>query len=522
MSIPTKFELTDFDDRFKRVRIYVMHDQLNFNNSFFGMESIEDAKDSICNIPILAFIKQVDGSDEVDFGGHEIEIILTEGDYKVRYLGRPIGVIPSDNNNYHYESIDEKTYVVVDGYIWVDYANEALDILERDKEKPHSMEIKVLSYSYNSQNKYTEITKYLYTGLTLLGSDVTPAMVNSKATLFSKCDSSDSWQKMINELALSFTKEFPQKDNVDDIISVQKGDDLVDEKLKMLESFSVLKKDIEAFGVDLENISLDELKVKIEEYQKQKANTDQFTLTSEQLKDELRIELSKEKHIDDWGYKCRRYWYVDHFDSLVIAEDCAENYKLFAFTYSVSDDKVIIDFNSKKRYKITYVPFEDEAKITEFTLITKERSDYELDIKQKELQKGFAVEKETLIKDFEAKLQEVNDKYSQLENQNKELQEYKQNKLNEERELAEKELFSHFSKLLTEDELQPIKDQSSQFTISELKKELYILVGKKNSKFTANKQEIKESKFTRIPINTDNDNKYSKSYEHLIQQYINK
>lgn len=184
-SIPVKYETQPFeDDRFRKIKIIVMHEGLNLNGSVCGMNSIEDAKESINNIPILAFTKELyDG--EKDFAGHESEVVITnDGDLKYRYLGRPIGIIPAIGNDYHYEEHNGKTYVVVTGYIWTDYANEALDILERDGEKSQSMEIRI-DNGYVDMNGNFNITKYRYTGLTLLGDDVRPAMVGAKGTMFS-------------------------------------------------------------------------------------------------------------------------------------------------------------------------------------------------------------------------------------------------------------------------------------------------------------------------------------------------
>ena len=101
------------DDRFIEVNLLVMHDD-GINYSSFSKETMEDAKETLKNIPILAYIKK-DEYDNVDFDGHNIEAKLTENkdgdmEFKVHYLERPIGVIP-ETNDYHYEERDGKTYV---------------------------------------------------------------------------------------------------------------------------------------------------------------------------------------------------------------------------------------------------------------------------------------------------------------------------------------------------------------------------------------------------------------------------
>jgi hypothetical protein len=203
LSVPVKYQVQPFsDDRFKKVRILVMHEGLNLNGSVFNMDGIEDAKESIKNIPILAFVKQQDGTNGGDFAGHESELIITnEGEIKNRYLGRPIGIVPADACDYHYEIHDDKTYVAVTGYIWTDYANEGLDILERDGEKSQSMEIRIDNGSWDDNYECFNISKYRYTGLTLLGDDVRPAMVGAKCSAYSLSETfSADFYDMINEL----------------------------------------------------------------------------------------------------------------------------------------------------------------------------------------------------------------------------------------------------------------------------------------------------------------------------------
>lgn len=183
-SLPVQYEVTPFDDkRFTKVKIYVMHDGENLNGSYFDFSSIDKAKNSICNIPILAFIKK-DVYNNKDFGGHDVEVKLSSnGDVEFLYLERPIGVIPENNNNYHYEFINGKTYVVCDGYIWNEYANDALDIINRDGAKSESMEISVDVAGFDNFDGLYHITDYSYLGLTLLGEDVTPAMVGCHAKI---------------------------------------------------------------------------------------------------------------------------------------------------------------------------------------------------------------------------------------------------------------------------------------------------------------------------------------------------
>lgn len=225
ISVPTQFQVTEeLDDRFTRVKITVMHDGLNYNGSNFTLEAIDKAKDSISNIPILAYIQKQDGTNEADFGGHEFEFVLQDGGLEYRYLGRPIGLIPETGNDYHIEIRDGKNYVVVYGYIWNQYANEALDILQRDQVKGQSMEILIDGGEWvnDGNGEYYNITDYRYTGLCLLGDGILPAMDGAKVELatFSKKDS-------FKEAIMQMSKEFKEY-----FASVKGGADVAESKEK--------------------------------------------------------------------------------------------------------------------------------------------------------------------------------------------------------------------------------------------------------------------------------------------------
>jgi hypothetical protein len=183
VKLPVSYSATDsFDsERFMKLRVKVMHTGLNLNNSNFSLAAIEKARPTLANIPLLAFIKKTDGDSNADFAGHEYEIKITEDDIKYVYLGRPIGIVP-ETNNYAVETDEEgKTFVVVDAYVWKDYANSALDILNRDEVKKVSMEINVNDYEWQDDYSYVDINDYAYTGIALLGEDVREAMIGAQA-----------------------------------------------------------------------------------------------------------------------------------------------------------------------------------------------------------------------------------------------------------------------------------------------------------------------------------------------------
>lgn len=123
ISIPISLEFAksnNISDNLAKAKINVLHEGLNYNESVFSQESIENAQPTISNIPVLTFIKRDENNEAEDFGGHEVKQSLKSEKGKLvlksTYLEQPIGVVP-ETNNYHYEMINEQNWVVVDGYI---------------------------------------------------------------------------------------------------------------------------------------------------------------------------------------------------------------------------------------------------------------------------------------------------------------------------------------------------------------------------------------------------------------------
>ncbi len=214
------------NDRFLKLRMKVCHTGLNLNGSHFGIDAINKAAPTISNIPLLAFIKKVDGEEGGDFGGHEYEIRITQDEMKLVYLGRPIGIIP-ETHNYDVKVDEEgKTFVEVDAYVWKDYANEALNILEEDQVKKVSMEIKVNDYAYN--DAYVEILDYSYIGIALLGDDVNEAMLGAKAEVVNF--SADSLTLMMEELKDVLHKmDSIEEDEVEEVVEDEEFEEELEE-----------------------------------------------------------------------------------------------------------------------------------------------------------------------------------------------------------------------------------------------------------------------------------------------------
>lgn len=164
------------------VKLTLLHDDLNRNSSNISMDAIKMAEPSLKNKPILAYIRK-DENGEYDFAGHEIEITLSDDGVKTTYLERPVGIIP-ESTKVEYISKDGKIYTTCTGYIYKDYSNETLELIEKTNGKCVSVELSVED-GHIDMDSIFHITKFDYLGVTILSDDVTPGMdENCRIELF--------------------------------------------------------------------------------------------------------------------------------------------------------------------------------------------------------------------------------------------------------------------------------------------------------------------------------------------------
>lgn len=164
------------------VTLQSCHIELNRNGSYISEETMTAALPTFQNRPILGhIIQKEDGT--YDFSSHDMELIddpWNEGEKRVRYIEQAIGIIPeSCNAHLEYDKEKDKTYVVVNGWIYEDYGNGAAEILKEKNGTKVSVELGVKKFSYNVEEKYLEIEDFTFLGVTALGEDIGEGMLGS-------------------------------------------------------------------------------------------------------------------------------------------------------------------------------------------------------------------------------------------------------------------------------------------------------------------------------------------------------
>lgn len=392
-----------FDDSLIPVDIKVMHNGLNLNNSTFFDEAIEDAKESLKNKPILGYIKKVDGSDEQDFAGHEIEISFGEEGLKVIYLERPLGTVP-ETNNYSILEEDGKKFVFCRGYLWKEYLNSGYEILRDNPKKSVSMEIAVDDYDINEDGSIN-ITKYRYLGITILGDDVTAAMTGAELNVvgqFSKNENEDFYSKIeeLNyKISQHFTNNQQQKTN-------EGGDNLEDKKFEE-ELVETTEQEFE------KDETVEETVVETsEEETKEEKFTKSFELSHDDIRSKLyRLLYDVEEQDDTW------YYINEVFDDYFIYS----NYEKY---YKQGYIKTDVDVAFEGERVEMFVEFLTAEELEELKKI---RENYSLILKENEELKEFKAQKDK--EEFEAKQEElrqekinhINTEYEKLSDDIKEL-----------------------------------------------------------------------------------------------------
>lgn len=307
-SVNEEFETTD--DRFLSVTIDVLHTGKNLNGSIFTKKLVDKKIDTIKNIPIVGFIETNFDSDK-DFKGHEYILTKEDGEVVRKYIGHAYGVIPQDCNprwiNKTCDDGVEREFLQVDGLMWTKFS-DAVNIMNRDLEKGHSMELDPDSVDgYDNEDGDFVFTDFSFEGLCILGFESTPAMMNSNIQVnFTISNFIDNVQNEIKDKYSIFTS----------LLNNNKG--------------GVRKMD--------------------------------FTQTAMELFSDISsIVKNQETYEDSWGYTCSRYRLYDIQDNDAIVVDRKNDYQYYGIPFTVNGDKPELDFEKSRRMKTR---FEDYAEDT--------------------------------------------------------------------------------------------------------------------------------------------------------------
>lgn len=328
-----------------KVVLQANHTGTNLNGSSISDEVAEVALPSFSNRPILAYIHMVDGNWE--FYDHRRHM---EDDDLV-YDERPVGIVPeSAEAHLEYDAEKEKTYVVVNGYLFDEYSH-ASEILQREGECSCSVELCIRELSYNAKDKVLNIEDYYYNGVTILGKDpegnnVLPGMqgANIKLSDFTaSTNRSDDMIEMLNEI-----------NNKLDQLSIDNFSRKEEKLMDFETEAQVMEAPVDDTSVEETNIELNEI---TEETAEVEASTEAVVIAEDQSEERTDTPSEDEKFSKTFEISHEDIRYALY----TLLADYENQDNEWYFISAVYDDSFIYEsmFNKDHKYKQNYAKNEN-------------------------------------------------------------------------------------------------------------------------------------------------------------------
>lgn len=499
-----EYESSDF--RFIDVSIDVMHTGANLNKTSFTKDAINKAVPTIRNTPILGYVVDELDEEDKDFKGHEHELRITDKNVKYVYAGQAYGVIPESCNPRWIIKDDgtgiEREYLRVDGLIWTKFS-DPVDIFTRDGTKNHSVELTDMACGPADKNGNVPVGSFKFDGCCILSTtdpSIKPAMTGSCVTAnFSVEDITAQIRDRLYEYQAIQQNYTAQNDNPSD---EEKGDTTPmneNEKNSVATAENTAAENHETATPPAENTVQEpetqttEKSVPVEGEDKtpaaentvankdkgeaaptentaptaegEPAASSEFTLTANQLRDEVYNALLEIQVPSRWDHECMipKYWLTDIQDNEVIVTDSG-TYQLMGIPYSMNGDNVVLEYENIKRKKVVYEDWDNgdvmPGLITMFSTLTD-------------------------------KLVELSDSYTKAANEVSEikpkLEAYQQAEADAkaaEMEAKRNALFATFDEKLGADAEYIALKENKEISYSDLETKCYALVGRKSAEFS--------------------------------------
>jgi hypothetical protein len=369
------------------------------------------------------------------------------------------------------------------------------------------MEIEISDGSFQtiSGKQVYAINDFVFSAFCILGSDIEPCFESANVTAynFNKDDFKTEFGKMLNEFK-QFSIQNQSSSEVDNINnSVDKGGMQVD-KLELVAKYNLT---FEQLDFNIDEYSIEELEEKLKEFTN-KVNKPEtsFSATYRQKREALQNALDPKIEKDaDGNITYEEYLWVNDFDDThVFVEKTIwtpdyEN-KYGRYTYTFNEETLTATITSEfEEMVLVWLTLEENQKLQEERTTTS--AEYE------KLKGEFV--------DYKAKHTTPNEEVSRL-------QEFERTTLETERKEQEESLFEQFDeKLKGIEEYEALKTKTSEFSLEDLEKECFIILGKKNANFSS-KPSTKKDKvkidFTKI----EKEDEETDEYGGIIQKYVKK
>lgn len=429
----------------------------NRNGSYISKETFQRCMKTIYNCPIVcAYDRETDS-----LGGHEVELIRENGGYRIVNATYPVGVVPESAKVWFEEDEDENgiihDYLCADALIWK--RQEAYEKIKRDGIVSQSMEIKVKDSETKDGVYY--INDFEFNAFALIG--VEPCYEGAALQVYELDKYGEGFETRFSEM---------MNDMKNATSSLQQDDDVNNnsEKAKGGEN-------------DLKNQEKDTAK---NEGLKDESS---FALLSG-IRDELERAIYSVK-VERGEVECERYFIfdVDIDEGEVYCWDITD-WILYGFTFSLDGDKVVVDFDSKKRKKIAVVDFDEGS------------TDNNEDGISAQIQELYSAKSEYTL--LSSKAKDMEEELSNLRKFKKETEAEKEN-------LERESVLEKFSDLSGMEEFECLKDNLEQFDLVSLEEKCFAIRGKNIKNFSL------DNKAPKLKI--DKNSKANEPYGGIFAKY---
>lgn len=500
--------LSEINTSFDSGILRVAYTNKNKNGSYIAKETFEKCLPSIFNCPIVCNYDR----DSNDFGGHDFELVRKDdGSLKMINVTQPVGVIPESAKTF-WEEIDGHEYLCVEALIWK--RQEAYQKIKEDGIASESMEISIKEGHTDKDSGLFYIDDFEFTAFCLLGGGVAPCFEGASLELFSVKEMKDQMADMMNDLKEMYSlvdssKEVNNKHPQEN--STEGGKKVLDEKFELASKYGI---DLESLEFSLEDFSIEELEEKfkamseseedkaedfsedVEEEKEDTDSSDNFSLMSG-IMDEIYTSLHQVTISTEWGEQ-EKYCFVDydHDAKMVYCWD-TEDWLLYGFKYELDGDHVVIDFDSKSRMKYVIAEYDEGEQESPFA-------------------STFEMLKDRISKDTELKqkYQEASDTIESMQDEIKELREFKAATETSIEVNKREELFKSFDDLSELEAFNELKENSLDYELETLEEKLFALRGRmvKTAKFSL------DDKTPKIKVINDDTDK--EPYGGLVKRHL--
>lgn len=477
-------KLCEINSSFDSGLLKVCYPGQNRNNTFLAKADIERCVKTLFNCPVVCHYDRETDS----FGGHDMELVRdADGNLRLINQTTPVGVIP-ESAHWEWREFEEEDgsiheYLCVEVLLWK--RQEAYRKIKEDGVTAHSMEITVKSGEMI--DGIYHIHDFEFTAFALIG--VEPCFEGSALEVFSKQDFKQQLTEMMQELKESFNlvKTSSEDDNtIPNNYSMEGGEKVLDKKMELVAKYGI---DIDSLDFSIDDFSLEELEAKFEDIQtdvKPEGSTDntsnsadgnvsdttaidgddtadKFALTSNII-EELVRELESVKLQREWG-ECTRYWYVDcDLEAMEVYCWDTEDWLLYGFTYSTNGDRIVIDYESKKRKKYVIADFDEGEQKSPFAQAFSELEQRLHDNTE-----------------LEAKYQSASDTIKSMETELGELRQFKTDTENAIQKNKRDELFARFEDLIGDEAFEALRENCTEYDLETLEEKCFAIRGRKGT-----------------------------------------